>query len=242
MMTRTTETYGIRPDYVPNRTALTIDEVSRSEYWDSRRIEEARYYQFSVYRRAAALMRREGLQTLVDVGCGVGMKLEWVHRELPLVRLIGIDQPRAIEFCRERHPFGEWYVDDFENQTTQVGAIKGDLVLCADVIEHVLDPDRLLQYLRERLTPGGWILISTPERDLVRGRDCLHSPNPAHVREWNKTEFGSYLCSRGFRILEHNLDFPVRESLNWFALQEAVAALLRGRSARYSQVCLVKPA
>jgi trans-aconitate methyltransferase len=186
-------------------------------------------------------MRREGLQSLVDVGCGVGMKLEWIHQKLPLVRLIGIDQPRAIKFCLERHPFGEWYVDNFENQPTKVGAIQGHLVLCADVIEHVLDPDRLLQYLRERLAPDGWILISTPERDLVRGRDCLYSPNPAHIREWNKTEFQSYLCTRGFRIVEHNLDPPVRVGLNRFALQETMAALLRGRSLRYNQVCLVKP-
>lgn len=240
-MTGGTETYCIRPDYIPNQTAMTLDEVSRSEYWDAHRIEEAQYYQFSVYQRAAAIMRREGLQSLVDVGCGVGMKLAWIHQELPRVRLIGIDQPHAVEFCRVRHPFGEWYADNFEVQSSHLEGIKGDLVLCADVIEHVLDPDRVLQYLRDRLKPSGLILISTPERDLVRGPDCLHSPNPAHIREWNAKEFGEYLSTRGFRLEEHNLDFPVRLGLNRFALQEMAAALLRGRAVRYNQVCLVKP-
>ena len=242
MIARTVETYCIRPDYIPNRTPLTVDEISGNEYWDARRVDEAKYYQFTAYRRAAILMRREALQTLVDVGCGVGIKLEWIHRQLPLVRIIGIDQPRAIEFCREHYAFGEWFVDDFENSHTQPKEIQGDLVLCVDVIEHVIDPDRLLQYLRECVRPDGWILISTPERDLVRGRDCLCSPNPAHIREWTKTEFHSYLCSRGFRIVEHHLDPPVRLGLNRFALREAMGALLRGRSLRYNQVCLVKAA
>lgn len=235
------ETYGIRPDYVPN-PLLKMEDVCGVEYWDVRRIAAARYYQFSVYRRAAALLRRERIGTLVDVGCGVAMKLEWIHRKLPNVRIVGIDHPKAVEFCRVRHPFGEWIADNIENPGDSARHICGPLVVCSDVIEHVLDPDRLLEYLRDRLAPGGWILLSTPERDLARGHDCLRSPNPAHVREWNRAELASYLASRGFKVLEHHLDYPVRMGLHRFALQEIWAALRSGRSLRYNQVYLLRPA
>jgi SAM-dependent methyltransferase len=242
MSTTTTETYCIKPGYRPNGVPVTMDVVTQGTYWDPHRIASARYYQFGVYERAARLIRTNGLASLVDVGCGVGMKLAWLHERLPEVRVVGIDQPHAVEFCRSHHPWGTWIVDDFERPSPEFAEVRGDLVICADVIEHLMDPDLLLRYLRQRLAPGGRVLLSTPERDLVRGEDCQHSPNPAHVREWNRSELARYLTSRGFRILEHSLDYAVKMGLNAFAWQEIRSNLLRGRTLRYNQVCLFEVA
>src|SRR5947209_3821233 len=37
-----------------------------------------------------------------------------------------------------------------------------DYVICADLLEHLRDPDRLLQQVRERMAPGGKLVASLP--------------------------------------------------------------------------------
>jgi SAM-dependent methyltransferase len=81
-----------------------------------------------------------------------------------------------------------------------------DLIICADVIEHLVDPDVVLRWIRLFSKPTSRIVLSTPERDLRRGRRSLGPPeNLGHVREWNSREFCAYLDSRGFDILQHEI-------------------------------------
>jgi hypothetical protein len=54
------------------------------------------------------------------------------------------------------------------------------------------------------------IIISTPERDIVRGKSNMQSPNKDHVREWNEDEFRQYLENNGFTISDHFLTPPIK--------------------------------
>jgi hypothetical protein len=50
-----------------------------------------------------------------------------------------------------------------------------------------------------------WLIISTPERDAVAGKNDYGPPrNTAHYREWNVAEFNEYV-SRWFKIEEHHV-------------------------------------
>ena len=73
----------------------------------------------------------------------------------------------------------------------------------SDVIEHVLDPDSLLDFI-ESCKPK-FIVFSTPDRDLICGHDHFGPPsNACHVREWNFLEFKQYISNR-FEIIEHKI-------------------------------------
>jgi len=78
------------------------------------------------------------------------------------------------------------------------------LLICADVIDHILDPDRLLDYIDT--VPAERIILSTPDRSLMYGhrqRGWWGPPhNPWHIREWSFSEFAGYVSAR-FRIIEH---------------------------------------
>ena len=76
-----------------------------------------------------------------------------------------------------------------------------DLVICADVIEHLVDPDELLGFI-ERCQPKV-IVLSTPDRNKMRP-DTRGGPpsNFCHVREWAWDEFFYYIGDH-FKILEH---------------------------------------
>jgi glycosyltransferase involved in cell wall biosynthesis len=66
------------------------------------------------------------------------------------------------------------------------------------VIEHVVDPAGLLTALRRLAKRAVAVLVSTPERVLVRGAEDLGPPaNSAHVREWSLRELVALLGAAG---------------------------------------------
>lgn len=232
--------YFIKDGYVANEKLLTSDAVSGKTYWNKRRIRQAYHYQFAVYRYVSDLVRAKNVRTLIDVGCGVAVKLRHVHERNPHVRIIGIDQESAIAYCREHHKFGEWHLDDLENPRHELKHIVGDLVLAPDVIEHLHDPDTLLAYLKRRVAPSGYLVLSTPERASLRGSDCNRCPSKYHIREWNFSEFERYLADRGFEVLEHVMQYPVKFALNKTFYNEIARRFVSGRPTKYNQVCLMR--
>lgn len=234
------DTFGIDPSYRTNSRVAGLDPRPAESYWNAGRIRNAAWYQYPVYQFAAQLIARRSISRVIDVGCGAGIKLASLQTRFPRVEFVGIDQGEAVAFCLKTHRFGQWLVDDFDRPAT--GAPSGDLVICSDVIEHVRNPDTLLAYLKARLRPGGCLLLSTPDRDALHGPGCRECPNPSHVREWNIQEFGQYVMSRGFRILEHRRQYPVKIGLNRLFLRIVRRRLLAGRSLKYNQMCLVEVA
>jgi 2-polyprenyl-3-methyl-5-hydroxy-6-metoxy-1,4-benzoquinol methylase len=84
-----------------------------------------------------------------------------------------------------------------------------DLLVCADVIEHVEQPVFLLRRLAELLADGGQLLISTPDRMRFDLPTPLGPPNnPRHVREWTRDEFELLLESVGLQIVARRRFLP----------------------------------
>jgi SAM-dependent methyltransferase len=72
---------------------------------------------------------------------------------------------------------------------------KFDLILCTEVLEHILDHEQALDELARVLQPGGWLLITVPTPPAV--------PDTAHVREgYRPRELSDLLTPRGFHVVE----------------------------------------
>ncbi len=186
--------YFIKPGYRVN--------LRPRNYRDS--LEDSRTFQIPVYEHAAELVAGRRLHSVLDIGCGLGTKL--VDIVGPHCQdITGIDRKRSIQKCRKLHPFGTWLVGDLEDPDYRLDRTF-DLIIAADVIEHLLDPDRLLELARRSSHRETVIVMSTPERDLRRGADDSGPPeNRGHVREWNAAEFEQYLRSRGLEILDASI-------------------------------------
>lgn len=197
------DNYGIRPDYRARAEALTVSE-DPTRYWNRERIANSDYYQYDVYRRAAEHLRASERRRFVDVGCGYPKKV----RELiaPLTDDVTLMDHPSMQGIVERDFPGMRFVGvDLEGGEPAVAGRRFDCVVSADVIEHLFDPDALLERLCGLLEPGGRLFLSTPEREISRGRDCLSSPKPEHVREWSSSELRRYLESRSLAVVEHHL-------------------------------------
>jgi|SRR5947209_1834252 len=178
----TPETYFIHSGYTARIDNDFFDDTGNRDQW-----------QQEVYRYAAELCQQLNFKTVCDVGCGSAYKL---LKYLGHLDVIGVDMPETVQLLRERHPERAWQ-SGFDEVPSQ--AI--DLVIAADVIEHLPNPDEMMRFIA-RIGPRH-ILISTPDRDLFRAGTYNGPPgNPAHVREWNFTELEAYVSSY-FELDEH---------------------------------------
>lgn len=157
-------------------------------------------WQPDVYPEAARLARELGARTVVDLGSGNGDKLARLHPEFEIV---GVDIGSNLEHVRRAHPQGTWVEHDFEEPGAlplDAELLDGCVIVCADVIEHLMRPEHLLAKLRDALAAGASaVLLSTPERTRTWGDEHAGPPpNTCHVREWTLEELGALLEREGF--------------------------------------------
>jgi len=177
------EHYCIHDGYCPRQATVYFDDASNDDQW-----------QLEVYKFAREVCDKYGLKAICDVGCGSGYKLVTYFKEFAT---IGIDLPATCDFLRKKWPDRCWIDASYEAGPLQ----QIDLVIASDVIEHVLNPDELLRYIKQ-LSPG-YVVLSTPDRNLLRvGTHDGPPKNPAHVREWSFAEFHAYVA-QWFHIEEH---------------------------------------
>lgn len=99
----------------------------------------------------------------LDVGCGAGLLAE------PLARMgaavTGVDAaPENIAAARE-HAAGQGLAIDYRaGELAALPDATFDLVTSMEVVEHVADPAAFIGELAARLTPGGLMILSTPNR------------------------------------------------------------------------------
>ncbi|KAF0100132.1 MAG: hypothetical protein FD187_1386 [bacterium] len=98
---------------------------------------------------------------VLDIGCGTGTNLtKPLAERFPCTTFVGMDSdPASVDFAnREDCPANARF--HLDGELSDPGYF--DLVIASEVIEHVEDPDAFLAFLRERLTPGGMLLLTLP--------------------------------------------------------------------------------
>jgi SAM-dependent methyltransferase len=202
----------MRSVYQPSRFGIKRGYIHRAVIvpHDDRGLKDT--FQKEVYEKAAALMARHQWHSIVDMGCGSGYKSA---HYLGQYKVKGVDFSPAIDQARIDYPAYEWInAADFvpEHHST-------DLIICADVIEHVEDPDLFMKHM---LSIRDWkcLLVSTPERNQRRGRWHFGPPpNPAHYREWSMRELKKFV-SRYAPVHSAELINPVQGTQLIICLRE----------------------
>jgi len=197
------EHYFIKPGYRPNLGSSSIDAADGETYWTQERLNIGVTYQYDVYATMLERISVDGKSNLLDVGCGPPQKL---NRLLAgnTVDVCLVDQASTATLAARLLPEARFVGANLENIDLDLG-VRFDAIICADVIEHLVNPDPCLTFIRRHLASDGLLFISTPERDVLRGVKCMDSPHPMHVREWNRKEFKAFLVSRGFQLEQHLL-------------------------------------
>ena len=99
--------------------------------------------------------------TILDASCGTGDCLKMLWDEFGCRHLTGTDiSGAALAITREICPQAELHELDLEKQK-----LPGDfdLVLCQQVLEHLVEPETALHNLTAMLRPGGVLVITVPD-------------------------------------------------------------------------------
>jgi glycosyltransferase involved in cell wall biosynthesis len=183
--------YYLRPDYTSRPDPEYFVDLADLRDWP---VGEP-----DVYARAAEVATRLGASRIIDLGAGAGGKLIAPRHRF---EILGLDYGPNVELARRLFPAGIWIDHDLDGPGPLPLAedrLRGSVVICANVIEHLLRPEHLLENLREILPSVEALVISTPDRDLSPGTDDFGPPADAtRVREWNIQEFAALLEAFGF--------------------------------------------
>jgi SAM-dependent methyltransferase len=159
-------------------------EVEKKHWWFVGRQE-------IVQSMAAARAQLPKNPRVLDVGCGTGAILEAFSRSSDAW---GLDSSStAIELCARRGLRNTWtgLLKDFPKEHGQF-----DLILLLDVIEHISDDVQVLKESRERLSPGGKLLITVPAFQWLWSS---HDVANHHQRRYSKSLLKSRLAEAGLR-------------------------------------------
>lgn len=144
---------------------------------------------------------------VLDVGCGTGSITELI-RDLRGADVVGIEpQPERALRARARG------LDVRHGCLTEalVGELgRFDVVVFADVLEHLADPIDLLLLARQALAPGGSVVASVPNvahwtvrLDLLRGRfhySSIGIMDATHLRWFTRLGVQNLFHSAGFAV------------------------------------------
>ena len=174
--------YCIKTFYVSHKENLHLDATGVDDK-----------YQQKVYEGILDFFQEKEFSKLLDFGCGSGFKLMKYFGEYDT---LGLELPPALDHLKEKYTDKKWLKSDFSTLVAE----EFDMAISVDVIEHLQDPDQLLDFF-EKLNCQ-YFALGTPDRDQIPGGAKLGPPNNHyHIREWNREEFINYLSKR-FKIIK----------------------------------------
>ena len=192
MEVRTLYVQRDQPDGVPPLALTgerTLPDVPEENYWFQRHL--------VVYRWIA---RRTVGRRVVDMACGEGYGSDVLARDAASV--VGVDaNPDAHEHARLRYVRPNLR---FERNLVELFAEPCDAVVFLQTIEHVLNPDDVLEHFKRLLADSDddpVACISTPNVLTLAPKGAERSGNPWHLKEYRAEQFRA-LCEAHFSSVQ----------------------------------------
>lgn len=125
----------------------TISDINREQVWVEEDIPLPKH---SGYRKVLAILDRMPPGSILEVGCGRGRLLEYLRAKGWRVRGLEL-QPQRAPYIVQADAGQPWPIED-----------QFDVVVAAEVIEHVVDTSGFLAQCRARLKRDGILILTTP--------------------------------------------------------------------------------
>ena len=151
------------------------------------------------------------VQRVLEVGVGEGFISGYLSERFPEKQFVGVDLNAAdIELCRAKFPQIETHVGNIYELDFLEGPF--DLVICAEVLEHLDEPQRGLEQIA-KLQPRRCIFTVPHEpffmlSNLAVGKNITRLGNdPEHVNHFRPRSFAKLLGTH-FHVLEQSKSYP----------------------------------
>ncbi|MEK6940728.1 MAG: class I SAM-dependent methyltransferase [Nanoarchaeota archaeon] len=169
-------------------------EEDYHHYLHEHLLKNKRYYSFRARYAAQNYLKYLPSGKILEFGCGMGQNIL-----LQKNRAIGCDISEfSRKVCEER---GIKTIKSIEE------APKVDGILSVHVLEHLENPKAILKAFRNKLTPGGRLVIVLPVA-------CKNKPCPQkkmdvsqHLFAWTFGTFNNMLLHEGYKVLHNSFNY-----------------------------------
>jgi SAM-dependent methyltransferase len=186
-----------REDEYDSATFAVLKEMQERHFWYRGR------HRFLLAELRRCLKRFEmdwGGQRVIDMGGGCGGWIRYLvdnFRKRPRELALGDSSLTALEHANQvvAHDVSLYQID-----LTKLGwRNRWDVAFLLDVLEHIPDHERVLREIRESLSPGAFLFITTPalRRFWTWNDDAVH-----HVRRYSKCDFQQLADACGYELLD----------------------------------------
>lgn len=171
--------------------------------------------------REWAADKRDRALDIYDAGAGFGQYSYWLSSKLPRASIMAIDvkQEQVADCNTFFHRIGRpQVVFEVGDVTKFTKADAFDLVVCVDVMEHILEDEAALRCYSTSLKSGGMLIISTPSD---QGGSDVHEEGDGsfieeHVRDGYNIEDIRAKCLRnGFSKVEARYSYGAPGRISW---------------------------
>ena len=99
---------------------------------------------------------------VMELGCGSGATLGWLRQTRKATYTVGVEIAETAADAAREHA-DEVHRADFERSDIPVNGQLFDVILCLDVLEHMIDPWAVIDRLATKyLAAGGTLVVSLP--------------------------------------------------------------------------------
>lgn len=161
-----------------------------------------------------------GAPRLLDVGCGGGATAAAAKQQRGARFVVGIEANHAA--AETARAVLDQVIEKYAQDSLGELGDPFDVVICADILEHLEDPWNFLEVLRPHLAPGGTIVASIPNighgrvvLDILRDRFSYRDEgilDRTHLRFFTRSTIVDMFESSGYAVRSIDMRQPGRSS------------------------------
>jgi len=151
---------------------------------------------------AATEIEKAGAMSVLDVGCGSGLFLDYLRKRIPGASLSGYELNEELLVDLARRGYGTLPVDPADFVAEDGASMQFDAICMMQVLEHVADPVLFIETFLPLLRPAGLLVITTPnaEGPIKAFPHALTEVPPHHTTRWTERAFRALLESHGLDV------------------------------------------
>lgn len=176
-------------------TTAQTPEINYDDVWTGAWDDMRRYGPMARHSRRLMLRMTADLTPtrILDIGCGEGSLLQSLRAAHPQAHVTGTDlATTAVDLARAQIPGGTFAVLDVSKDALPETF---DLVVCADVVEHIEDDEAALANMAAMTNPGGHLVVAT-----LQGRMRDFEKGVGHLRNYARGELEAKIERAGLQV------------------------------------------
>lgn len=161
-------------------------------------------------------------KTILDVGCSEGYLGRELKEKGNMVTGIEISGPAA---DKAKDVLDRVIIGNIEEDSFTWPPEKYDIIICADLLEHLFEPKRTLEKMRKLLAPKGRLIISLPNianywirKELLLGRFEYHNGgllDQGHLRHFTYDTAARMFREAGYMIYSQTVKIELPAVLEY---------------------------